>query len=389
MRRKNLRRLLLVAQNALQNVLPPIFGVVVSSLVIRLESPVLWGEFVALLNIVYFGTHVAAWGNRDYLLREFSLHPDRIAHNWQTSLNTRLLLFAALCIVLVLFPAEQALLMAAWGLSVVLAQSFDVLVVYRKDFAFALLVEIAASLLIAVGVVTSGGRLTANVVVVLYTAAHLGKLVIYGQRYRSVWHAFRLRVDPAYLRLALPFFLLGFSGLLASRIDLYAVTIFRPEAEVARYQVFINLMLLAQSSSNFILRPFLKGIYRLGEDTMRHIAARMFLLGAVLIVPAMIAAYGLLCLIYDLHYGLDFMLLGGLFVLPVFGYTGLVYRLFRLDRQNIVLYASLIAAAANLLLNLVLLPRMGIAGALLASALVQWGLLAFYLVDSVERKPVA
>lgn len=386
MRRKSLRRLLLVIQNALQNVLPPIFGVVISSLIIRLGSPYLWGEFVALLNVVYFGTHVAAWGNRDYLLREFSLHPDHIARNWQTSLNTRLLLFAALCIVLALFPAEQALLMAAWGLSVVLAQSFDVLVVYRKDFAFALRVEIAAALMIATGVIVSGDRLTLNAVVVLYTAAHLGKLIIYGQRYRSVWYTFQLRVEPAYLRLALPFFLLGFSGLLASRIDLYTVTVFRPEVEVARYQVFINLMLLAQSSSNFILRPFLKGIYRLGEDTMRRIATRMFLVGATLIVPAMIAAYGLLRLVYDLRYGLDFMLLGGLFVLPVFGYTALVYRLFRMDRQHTVLYASLIAAAANLLLNLVLLPRMGIAGALLASALVQWGLLAFYLVDSIERK---
>src|SRR5690242_878226 len=87
------KRALIVAANSANSLLLPLLSPLFSLLVIRLASVSLWGDFVKVLIVAQLAAHVAGWGNKDYLLREFSRGPARVAAAWQSSLFTRLGVF--------------------------------------------------------------------------------------------------------------------------------------------------------------------------------------------------------------------------------------------------------------------------------------------------------
>lgn len=369
--RKVIRRAAVILQNSLHNLLLPAVSILLASLVIRLTSKELWGGFVDVLVAVQFTAQIAAWGNKEYLLRGFSRQPGAIPHQWQVAFYPRLLI--ALPFILL----SRDLMPFVWLIGSVIAASFDVLILYRKAFLYAITIELTAALGIAIAIITRQQTLTVDDLVAFFAIATWLKVILLIWRFRDVlgftWGGF------AYFSAAFPFFLLTFSGALASRIDLYTVSLLRPHAEVAQYQVFINLMLYLQALSNFILLPYTKNVYRLNDSSIEKLARRLFSLGVLIVPPAILAAWGLLWLLYDIRFSASMMLLGGAFVLPIYAFLPLIYRLYKRDEQNTVLWINIYGAAANLILNLIFLPILGIAGAILASAIIQWGMLYAYL----------
>jgi hypothetical protein len=97
------KRVLIVAANSANSLLVPLLSPLFSFLVIRLASVSLWGDFVKVLVVAQLAAHVAGWGNKDYLLRQFSRSPAQIAAAWQTNLFTRLGLFVIAALALAAF----------------------------------------------------------------------------------------------------------------------------------------------------------------------------------------------------------------------------------------------------------------------------------------------
>ncbi len=385
---KTLKRAAVIIQNALNSLLQPFFGIIVSLLVIRLGSAAVWGGFVAVMVVVQFGAMIASWGNKEYLLREFSRHPqpEQMATVWGRSFITRAALLLGLCVVLVAFfrySQERMAWMMLWGGGLMLAGSFEVLVVYRKRFAFALLVEAVAVVITGGVIVFTVATLTVDDLVRLFALVQVGKAAAFGLRFRFVLRGFTLTLpDAGYLRAAFPFFLLGFSGVVATRTDLYAVSYFLTEREVGEYQVFINLMIYLQAVSNFILLPYIRNVYRMDDRLIFKIALRLFALGVLIVIPALLAAAWLLAAVYQMTFSTAFLLMGGAFALPIYAYLPLIYRLYKREAQNTVLWVNLAGAVCNVIMNIILLPRLGIMGAIVASAIMQWGMLAYYLWDA-------
>jgi O-antigen/teichoic acid export membrane protein len=382
------RRLGLLVASAAQGLLTPALNSVVSLLVIRLASAGLWGEFVAVLILVQLGAHVVAWGSKEYLLRELSLRPAELARQWQSSLLTRALFLLAWGLVLLLpgWPAERVLLVAGWGLVTVLLQAFDPLVAYRRDFAFAAAVQASGLLLSVAAILAIGPRLGLDDLIGVFVAVTLLKVLAFLARYRSAvlrgtepgrrWLG---QLDRAHLVGAFSFFLLGFSGMLQSRIDLYCVSLFLPPDEIGRYQVFMNLMIYVQSIAYFMLAPFLKSVYRLPQETVPRIAGRLFAGGLALLGPALMAAHLVLTHLYRLQFPAEYLLTGALFALPIYLYLPFVYALYRAKREASVLRVNMLGIAVNLALSVVWLPTLGMLGGVIASATAQWTMLAAYL----------
>ena len=67
-------------------------------------------------------------------------------------------------------------------------------------------------------------------------------------------------------------------------------------------------------------------------------------------------------------------------VLPSYFYLPIIYAFFRANRQVVVLEVNLIGIVASLAVSVLLLPRVGMAGALAASASSQWLMLAIYVL---------
>ncbi|MEL6271518.1 MAG: hypothetical protein AAFR22_17045, partial [Chloroflexota bacterium] len=384
-----LRRGWTVLQNAAHQLMQPFLNIVVSALVIRQTSETVWGAFISILILVQLSATVSGWGSKEYLLRAFSRDPHTIPQQWQANLFTRGGITLVACVLTVFYAAsiQQAGLLALWIVLLVLATSFDVLIVYRRAFPVAIATDLLVTA-VRVGVVVAlGAGLTADDLIVLFVATIAVKAVVYLAYFRDVLRPLQLQIEPVFYRVALPFFLLGFSGMLASRIDLYTVSVFESDAEVGRYQVFINLMLYLQALSQFILVPYVKTLYRMPDASLYRVGRRLFLLGCVLVPPALFAADVLLRVVYEMQFSPGFIVLGGLFVLPIYGYLPLIHRLYRRDEQHHVLHANIAGAVFNLAGNVALLPVMGTTGALLSSTVMQWGMFAYYVYRNADDAP--
>jgi O-antigen/teichoic acid export membrane protein len=391
------RRGLTVVATAANSLVVPAVSVLVSLLVVRLASAALWGALVEVMIVVQLAAHVIGWGNKDYLLRAFSTHPAAIAQAWQTSLVTRLALFAPLIVLAALLgqPSLRTLLALVWCLGLVLSQSCDVLILYRKDFVFSMAVELASVALLVALVLWRGASLTVDALVLAFALAAWLKTGAFFLRFRSgVLPRWAGHFFPGYFRLALMFFLLGLAGLLQSRVDLYAVAFYLPSVEVGHYQVFITLMLYLQAMAAFILMPFVKAIYRLDDRAIARLSVRLFALGGAIVVPGLVAVAVILRHLYRFPVPPDMLLFGGLMVLPVYGYAPIVYRLYKANRQASVLAITVLGLLTSLGLSVLLLPRMGMPGAVAASAAAQWLMLACYVVmgrtaSQIEKRPPA
>lgn len=372
-----LRRALLILVNALNSVLVPLLSPLISLAVVRLAGSGVWGEFVGALILVQLGAHVIAWGNKEYLLRLFSFNPARIAHAWQSSLVTRLPLLAILAAIFALAgsSSQRWVMLTLWSLGLVVYQSFDVVVLYKRDFVFATVVELAGLGLALAAILRLGAHVDLDGLIVLFGVTSWLKVTMMAARFRHPFlsDAFgRLRVrerfDARFFREAFPFFVLGLSGLLQSRIDLYTANYFLPPGEVAQYQVLATFVLLLQSLSNFVLAPFAKNIYRIQMQSILGLSSRLLALGAMAALPGLLVTQA----IVGVHYGFDLppgaFVMGGIAALPVFFYLPIVYALYKVGAQSVVVKINLIGIGVSFVLSAALLPRAGLTGAAAAAA---------------------
>ena len=376
------KRALIVAANSANSLLVPLFSPVVSALVVRLAGVGLWGEFVAALVVAQLVSHLVGWGNKDYVLRAFARNPATLTAAWQTSTFTRLPLLLAAGVGLAFFGYTLERWLLIWLLAVVLtlAQSFEVFVLYRRDFVFGLGVEVLTVTLLAGPIVLLRGALSVDTLLLIYVVANVVETGVYALRYRRA-AAGRLagRFELGWLTQAWPFFLLGFTGLLQSRVDLYTVTAALPRDVVGRYQVYSNQLIYVQSIAAFVLVPFVKSLYRLSYRAILGLSVKLGLVGltvAAVGVPAVALA---LHYIYALDFPLPYFIAGALFVVPVYLYIPIIYALFKADKALWVAGANWLGAGLSLALTLWWLPAQGALGAAWASATTQWALLLFYL----------
>jgi O-antigen/teichoic acid export membrane protein len=376
------RRALHIAASGANGLLLPLLSPLVSLLVVRLASPALWGAFVQFALLAQLGAHVVGWGSKEYLLRAWSASPQQLARLWQSSLLTRLAAFVACCAVFATLRLGfvPTLLLALWCGALALDQAFEPIVQFKKAFGYAALVDLLGLVALAVAVVALRDWLSPELLTALFAASGLGTALALALRFRrQLLPAALGRFDPGYFGAALPFFMLGLSGLLQSRADLYVVTALLPHAEVARYQVLTNLVTVVQTAAYFVLAPFVKSIYRLPDSAVPRIALRLFAVGLALLAPALAALYATVTLLYGFALAPITLALGGLGALPAFAYLPLVYALYRDGCTRAVLAVNGLGVAAALLLSLALLPSLGLDGGLAASAAAQWLMLAAYL----------
>jgi O-antigen/teichoic acid export membrane protein len=365
-------------------VLAQLAGAVIALLVVRLASPVLWGEFVAVLIFVHLGAHVAGWGNKEFLVRAFSRAPGGTAAVWQTSLATRLVLFALMALPWsLLFPTGLRWLALGWMLAATCQQAFDAAVVHRRRFLLVFLLEAAGAAMLIAVVMSAGSGLTVTRLVVSFLVVQAGKAIVLATAFRRLLlPAWLGRVDPRHLVAASPFFLLGVSGLLQSRVDLYVVDRILSSHDVGMYLVLANALLLLQSGANFLLVPVLQDVYTLSWQYQRRIARRLLLAGLALVPPGLVAIHWALTRLYLFEVSWQVVAVGALVVLPVYAHLPLVYRLYRTNREHVVLRVSVAGIAINLALSIVLVPRLGILGALVAAGVTKCVAMGAYVAVS-------
>ena len=381
------QRLLRFGWSSARYALGPIGGLLVPWIVMHRTGAASWGDAMRIIIPIQIFLHVAAWGSKDFLLRQFAVSPGD-PRSWAAqSLFTRALLMLPIAgLVAFLGPLEWKMA-ALWFFTSFAASAMEPVLIWRKRFSALLLID-------ALGLITQVVVLwimdpTTDGVILSFLLGSVVRLAVVASIVRR-WPPLDAPIYTLdisfndHLLKAFPFFLIGFSGLLATRIDLYTMNLLVDRAQMGVYQVVTAVFTQFQVLPGLIVLPMTRELYRLDRSSVQRGAKRLFRLGLLLTLPMLGAAWCLFTLVFhfDLHWSV--YLAGALATLPAYGYSPCITHLFKRHRERYVVIACFASAATTLLLTVVLAPRLGYAGALIASAAGQW-LLFVMVLHTLER----
>ncbi len=370
------------AWNATRYALGPIGGLLVPWLVISRSDAGAWGEALSTIIPMQIMLHVAAFGSKELLLRTFALSTSRDPRSWAVeSLITRASAMLPIAALLAFTSATIWWWAALWFFSSFCSTAFDPVFIWRKNF-LTLLVADALGLIVQVLFVVSTGYPNEETIVLSFmmnAVSRLGVIAIVVRSWSPIHDpldAFHLSYNSHFIH-ALPFFLIGFSGLLASRIDLYTANALLDRAEVGRYQIVASLFIQFQALAALVVAPLTKDLYRLNLESVARYTRRMRIWALAGLLPMCAVAWAVFTFLFKFELSWGAYASACALVWPVFAYVPVINQLYKHHRERSVMWANFAAAALTCGLTFVLLPKLGIAGGLLAAAAGQWLVLAW------------
>lgn len=94
------KRLINILINGARTFILPVSTFVISFIIIKTYDVYLWGEFVSEMLFINLTAHILQWGNKEFLIREYSQSPSTISQRFYSSLATRSLLLLPVIILL-------------------------------------------------------------------------------------------------------------------------------------------------------------------------------------------------------------------------------------------------------------------------------------------------
>lgn len=370
------------AWNAARYALGPIGGLLVPWLVISRSDAGAWGEALSVIIPMQVMLHVAAFGSKELLLRTFALSTSRDPRSWAVeSLITRASVMLPIAALLAFTSAPIWSSAALWFFSAFCSTSLDPVFIWRKQFR-TLLVADAVGLIGQVLWLASAGYPNERTILLSLMMNGMLRMSVIGivvrgwPPVRDPGGAFHLSYNSHFIH-ALPFFLIGFSGLLASRIDLYTANALLDRAEVGRYQIVASLFIQFQALAALFVAPLTKDLYRLNLESVVRYTRRMRIWALAGLLPMCAIAWAVFTYLFKFELSWGAYAAACALVWPVFAYVPVINQLYKHKRERSVMWANFAAAVLTCGLTLVLLPKLGIAGGLLAAAAGQWLMLAW------------
>ncbi len=378
---KSLRRLNLIAWNTAFNVVIPVFSLIFSAIIIRIHTPALWGEITAYVLMMMVTNRLISWGHKEFLLKTFSIRPKDIAAIWQKNVFSRafLAVIASLGLLLFFREFESWASLTFFIVGIFFYRAFDPVTIYLKQFKAALIIEVIGFLGVLAGILIYQQDLTALLYLRMLAASYMIKSLIYIYLYRkdllpANYFAFNL----LQLRQASPYLILTFIGLFGNQINSYSLAILGDDDQLGRFQVLFILFMYVRNGAYFILQPFLKNLLRVNKKTHTAIIRKIFPLGIFLSVLGGVAIAILFPIVYAFGFSWEIYAVGVLYAIPYYLFAVKSINLIKNSQERLLVIIGLISILTNLVLDVILIPSMGITGALIAAAVGQWVILLCY-----------
>lgn len=365
------KRLQIIVVGGTARLLATLSSVVISILIVRTQSPSLWGEVIPFMLIIEFGFSVIGWGALPFLVQQFSLHPHQAKSDWGEATFSRswLLLLFLIVIPLLSFSVALKIYMMVWATGRFVYQCFEPIAQTERNFLFSIIMEFTALMIIAVPVIMAETPIQVEDVVLLFAASMFWRASVSAIFFRK-WISFQT-VGAGYFKRAFPFFLLTLSGMMQQRTDLYCVTFFLNDKDTAVYQVFFNFLVFCQFLASLLLSPFAKNIFRLSPRSLSRLERKYMLAGLPLALGSIAAVF--VAIRYFYHFELSWAMygLGYLYIFMFYLYLLRNYEMGKAYRQTTVAIYGFLGSFLNLILCTLLIPSFGIEGALLSGTAAQ------------------
>lgn len=345
-----------------------------------------WGEFISVSLWVYFFAFLLKWNGQNYMIKEFSRNPSKVYALFYSNLIERSLFLILGLLLFLIFPMPIALSAFLFLLMLHIYNSFDALFVYYQKFKLQFFIE-----LIGFGIVIGGLYVTkvsdTELILYWFCFSLLIKIGLLLLLLKPPFTKVKLKINWKNLYYTFPFFLIGFSGWLASKIDLYVVNFYFTKEKLATYQLLTTSFLMLQSLSAYLTMPFQKHLFRLSKETIQNIKSKLALLALPFVVISGLAIWFVLEQLLQLHFAVTFYIVGSLSAIPSFYYIIDIIQLYRKDQEKKIVILSFISIIINILAMLLLIPKFDILGVLLSVFLTQWLYLFIVKIEIKKQLP--
>ena len=337
-------------------------------------------DFVEYLLFFFIVSLINTWGSKTYLMRSFSKNPKNILDDWQQLFLARLPI-CLLCILIVPFLHEQliSLYLVLWILSSFLYVSFFPVIFFNRDYKKIILIESFGFFTLIIQLTYFKDSLDLTSLIRSYSFSIVIKVIISLIYYFKFLKFKTFKINLKILKLSFPFFLLGISGFLQSKIDIYAYSLFFEGKPLGEYQIISGFFIFSQSVVMLLIFPYIKNIYRMSIKSLNRLKKNIIFYGFFLNSIIVICIYYAL-IFFDIKLSLIQLIFGFIIGYPCYIYSIDILIYFKTHKEKTVITISITSLLINLILSIVLLYLgYSITGVLLANAMAQIFALTYYL----------
>ena len=346
-----------------------------------------WGDFVSVLLIVFLFNFIANWGNKEYLIRAYSDQPHQIKALFSRSFYSRSVFLIFAFALFLFYPLSIALAGVALISMRFVYSSFESVVIYQQKFALQFIAELVGFLLILV-LIYWNVTFSVFYFLIVYAAVTALKIIVLAVVLKP-FSTNDFRFDKGMLRQTIPFFLIGLSGWLHSKIDLYIVDFHLSDAELAQYQILIVAYLMLDAVPAFIVQPFSKHIYRLNAISLNKMRQILRWIALPIVLVGSGAIYLFLFYLTDIKFNIPIYLLMTLGAIPPFFFMIDIFILYRRQKERLIMKISFVGAAVNLFIGLALVPLYGVFGAVVGVCFSKWIMLIIPFIVKKQNANLA
>lgn len=377
---KSIKRFVPVISNSLRSVLIPSISILFSFIIVTYFSKQLWGEFVEILLFIYIATTFCNWGQREFLLREFSKIPKNITTIWQQFLIARLPILILFIIIAFVFYGNTLFFeLLLWLSSVFIINSFTPIFIYERDYNKSIYIEIIGFFILLLGLFCFKSKINLILLVQLYAIHNFIKALYYLILYKIHLNFRHFTLQLSLLLSGVTFFLMSLGGFLQSRIDVYIFSIFYDTILLGEYQIISGFLIFAQSITMILILPYLKNIYRLTDESILKMKKNIAYFGIILNTIIITIIFILLNQLYQIQLNLYQLFYSFLITYPPYVYSLEILYLFKENKEKKVLKISFASMSINLIISFLLLSLgFKMTGVLVASAIAQMVSLFLY-----------
>lgn len=336
-----------------------------------------WASLINVMIWVFFISFIFGWGNRDHLLRAYSENPSKMYHAFWSNLLSRSLLLPFSAVFFFFFPTQ----IAAWAIALIAVQfiynSLSTLVVYHQKFGAQLLAEFIGFGIIF-GSIFYLKTFNLDTFLQMYVLATVLKLLVLSLQLNFWKEPFSATISLQEFKLGLPFFILGLSGWLASKSDIYIVDFHLEKSQLAEYQLLITAFLMLQALAAYITIPFTKHVYRLSDKVVQKIKYKLYAVSLPLTILGGFTIWFVMEYFVKLGFGYEYYIVGTSIALPCYFYTLNIMELMKNHQERSIIYISFLAFFVSVSLILLLIETYEIFGVLISVSITQWLVLLMF-----------
>ena len=342
-----------------------------------------WGILIDILLWVYFILIITNWGNKEFLIRKYSREPSKVNYLFYSSVISRSPLLILSSLFLLFFPFNTAIISIVFSISLYLYSSLDSIIIHRQKFGIQLITDVVGFLII-ICVIALLNQFSLNTILLAFIFSTLIKTLILVINLELIKEKILFKFSIKEIQNYLPFFLIAFSGWLATKVDMYLVTLHLNKSDVTEYQLLNSSFLMINAGFAFIVTPFSKHIYRLSINNINKIKKKLNLLAIPYLLIATISIWFIMEKILQLDMNINYYYISAIKTLfPLFFIIDIMI-LNKKNQERKVTYIIIIGLIINLILILLLINDYKIIGVLISTCISRFILLLIYKWQTIN-----